>query len=168
LTIVDFLCLFNRSPTTTDDDRKAVEHLHPFAKIDDLDSYASKMFEAKSDLTGFSPQQILLLDFKKFHFKDQLWGVGTGETCNVDKMLERKDELLKAMDEEKKKDKFHGILFSIVDILKQKNLTLIPGETEEKVVREAFKVDVKDHIADLGDRISRKKQIIPALEAYFN
>jgi manganese-dependent inorganic pyrophosphatase len=72
------------------------------------------------------------------------------------------------MQEEKKRNNLKGILFSIVDIIKEKNLTLIPGEIEENVVRKAFKVDAKHHIADLGSRISRKKQIIPALEAYFH
>jgi len=126
------------------------------------------MFEAKSDLTGFSTKEILLLDYKTFHFNNEHWGVGTGETCNVDKMLERKDELLKEMDEEKKRSNLNGILFSIIDIIKQKNLTLVPGDNEEKVAREVFKADVKDRIADLDSRVSRKKQIIPALEAYFN
>jgi manganese-dependent inorganic pyrophosphatase len=157
-----------RSPTTTDDDKKTIEYLQPIAKIDDLEAYASKMFEAKSDLTGMSTKKILLLDYKTFDFNGEQWGVGTGETCNVDNMLERKVELLKEMDAEKKKSNLKGILFSIIDILKEKNLTIILGENEEKVVREAFKVDVKDNIADLGSRISRKKQIIPALEAYFN
>jgi manganese-dependent inorganic pyrophosphatase len=126
------------------------------------------MFEAKSDLTGFSTKEILLLDYKTFHFNNEHWGVGTGETCNVDKMLERKDELLKEMDEEKKRSNLNGILFSIIDIIKQKNLTLVPGDNEEKIAREVFKADVKDRIADLDSRVSRKKQIIPALEAYFN
>lgn len=159
---------FFRSPTTTDDDRKTVEYLQNIAKIDDLAGYAGRMFEAKSDLTGFSTQQILLLDYKTFHFQNEHWGIGSGETCNVDKMLERKDELLKEMDEEKKKNNLHGILFCIIDILKEKNLTLIPGEHEAEVVKAAFKVDTKDNIADLNSKISRKKQIIPALEGYFN
>ncbi|CAF1513656.1 unnamed protein product, partial [Adineta steineri] len=72
------------------------------------------------------------------------------------------------IDEEKKKHNLNGILFSIVDIINQKNLTIISGENEEKVAREAFQADVKDHIADFGSRVSRKKQIVPALEAYFN
>lgn len=72
------------------------------------------------------------------------------------------------MNEEKKKNNLQGILFSIIDILKQKNLTLIAGENEEKVIREIFKTDVKDGVADLGSNISRKKQIIPALEGHFN
>jgi manganese-dependent inorganic pyrophosphatase len=145
-----------------------VEYLHPIAKIADLEGYVNKLFEAKSDLTGFSAEKILLLDYKTFHFKNEHWGIGTGETCNVDKMLERKDELLKAMNEEKKKENLQGIIFLIVDIIKQKTLALIPGENEEKVAREAFKTDVKDNVADLGSRVSRKKQIIPPLEKYFN
>lgn len=156
-----------RSPTTTDDDRKIVEYLQPLSKIDDLESYAGKMFEAKSDLTGFSTKEILLLDYKTFHFNNEHWGVGTSETCIVDNMLKRKDELLKEMNEEKKQNNLNGILFSIIDIMKQKNLTLILGEYEEKIVREAFKTDVKDHIADLDSKVSRKKQIIPTLEKYF-
>lgn len=157
-----------RSPTTTDDDRKAIDYLHSLAKIDDIESYAGKMFEAKSDLTGFSTKKILLLDYKTFYFQDQQWGVGSGETCNVDKMLERKNELLREMEEEKKQNNLGGILFCIIDILQEHNLTLILSETEEKVVREAFQVDVQDHVADLGSRISRKKQIIPTLEGYFH
>jgi len=162
------LIFFYRSPTTTDDDRKILEYLVPIAKIDDVKSYAHQMFDAKSDLTGFSAKQILLLDYKIYSFNNDKWGIGTGETCNMDKMLEKKDELLKAMQEEKKRNNLKGILFSIVDIIKEKNLTLIPDEIEENVVRKAFKVDVKHRIADLGSRISRKKQIIPALETHFH
>lgn len=157
-----------RSPTTTDDDRKTVEYLQTIAKIDDLEGYAGQMFEAKSDLAGFSTQQVLLLDYKTFQFQNEHWGVGSGETCNVNKMLERKDELLHEMNEEKKKSNLQGILFCIIDILREKNLTLIPGEHEAQVVREAFKIETQDGIADLGSKISRKKQIIPALEGHFN
>ncbi|CAF1264461.1 unnamed protein product [Rotaria sp. Silwood1] len=157
-----------RSPTTTNDDRKILEYLVPLAKIDDIKSYAHQMFEAKSDLNGFSTEQILLLDYKTYSFNNETWGIGTGETFNMNKMLERKDELLKEMKEEKKRNNLKGILFSIVDIIKEKNLTLIPDDIEEKVVQEAFKVNIKHHIADLGSRLSRKKQIIPVLEKYFH
>ncbi len=145
-----------------------MEYLVPFAKIDDIKAYANQMFEAKSDLKDFSSEQILLLDYKTYSFNNEKWGIGTGETYSMEKMLERKNELLKEMHEVKKKTKLQGILFSIVDIIKEKNLTLIPGDIEEKVVRQAFKTDVKNHIADLGSRVSRKKQIIPVLEAYFH
>lgn len=126
------------------------------------------MFEAKSDLTGFSAKEILLLDYKIYKFNDEQWGVGTGETCSMNKMLDRKDDLIKEMHEEKKRRNLKGILYSVVDILKEKNITLVAGDYESKVVQGAFKTNVKDHMADLGSRISRKKQIIPALEDYFH
>ncbi|CAF2637656.1 unnamed protein product [Rotaria sp. Silwood2] len=157
-----------RSPTTTNDDRKMLEYLIPLAKINDIKSYANQMFEAKSDLNGFSSKQILLLDYKTYSFNNETWGIGTGETCSMNKMLERKDDLLKEMREEKKRNNLKGILYSIIDIVKEKNLTLIPDDIEEKVVRQAFKVDAKHHIADLGSRVSRKKQIVPVLEEYFH
>ncbi|CAF4049405.1 unnamed protein product [Rotaria sp. Silwood2] len=84
-----------RSSTTTDDDRKTVEYLHPLSENDNLEFYVNKLFEAKSDLTEFSTKKIRLLDYKTFHFNDEHWRIGTGETCNMDTMLERKDEFLK-------------------------------------------------------------------------
>jgi hypothetical protein len=48
----------------TADDRETGKYLLPIAKISDVKSYASQMFEAKSDLTGLSTKEILLLDYK--------------------------------------------------------------------------------------------------------
>ena len=156
-----------RSATTTDEDRQAVDYLTPISEIDDIASYAEQMFEAKSDLAGFTTQQILLLDYKKFVFNGQSWGIGVGETLYPSKLLERKDDLLREMAIEKTKSNLTGILFSIIDIRQDTNLMLIPGEPENTVVRGAFKVDVNDRMANLGSLTSRKKQIVPALEAYF-
>jgi manganese-dependent inorganic pyrophosphatase len=58
--------LFFRSPTTTDADRTAVTHLNTIAQIPDLESFAMAMFDAKSDLTGMSPDDIVTMDYKIF------------------------------------------------------------------------------------------------------
>ncbi|CAF3448236.1 unnamed protein product [Rotaria socialis] len=92
-----------RSPATTTDDRNILKYLIPLDKIDNITSYANSMFEVKSGLTGFSTRQILLLDYKQYTFNNQTWGIGTGETCSMNKILERNDELLKEMNEEKKR-----------------------------------------------------------------
>jgi manganese-dependent inorganic pyrophosphatase len=72
------------------------------------------------------------------------------------------------MSDEKKKSNLSGLLFSVIDILKEQNLMIILGEPENIVVRKAFNVDIKDGTADLGSRMSRKKDILPPLEIYFN
>ncbi len=68
---------------------------------------------------------------------------------------------------EKKKNNLIGILFSVIDIFKEQNFMIILGELENTVVQKAFNVDIKGQIVDLGSRISRKKDIIPPVEAYF-
>jgi manganese-dependent inorganic pyrophosphatase len=126
------------------------------------------MFSAKSNLTGYSMEQILLLDYKTYVFNNQLWGIGVAETFYPNNIFERKDELIIAMNNEKKKSHLIGLLFSIIDIDKEQNLMIILGEPENTIVQKTFNVSVQNGIADLGARISRKKDIIPLLERYFS
>ncbi|CAF0978557.1 unnamed protein product [Adineta steineri] len=156
-----------RSPTTTDDDRLMVTYLLPIAKIDNVESYANQMFAAKSDLNSYTMREILFLDYKTFIFKNQLWGVGVVETFYPNNTLTRKDELFEAMIDEKKRSNLTGILFSVIDIVNLRNYMIILGEIEKFIIQKAFNVNVQDRIADLGSRISRKKDIVPSLERYF-
>ena len=160
-----------RSPTTTPDDREAVAFLAPIAGIDDVEGYALAMFAAKSDLGDTPAETLLKMDYKVFPFGDTVdtehWGIGVIETTNPGYVLGREAELREAMRQALERDNLNGILLSVVDILRETNEMLILSETEEKVVSEAFGVQVQEGRADLGHRISRKKQIVPTLEAYF-
>ncbi|MBZ9714107.1 manganese-dependent inorganic pyrophosphatase [Deinococcus multiflagellatus] len=161
-----------RSPTTTPEDRDAVGFLAPVAGIEDVEAYALAMFAAKSDLGDTPAETLLRMDYKVFPFGDpaapQQWGLGVIETTNPGYVFGRQAELLRAMDAVKAEDTLNGVLLSVVDILNETNRTLVLSATEEKVLREAFGVEAHDHVADLGARISRKKQVVPALEAYFS
>lgn len=160
-----------RSPTTTQDDRDAVAFLAPIAGIDNVEDYALAMFAAKSDLGDTPAETLVKMDYKVFPFGDpaqpQQWGLGVIETTNPAYVFGRKAELLEAMDKLRAEDMLNGVLLSVVDILNEHNRTFVLSATEEKVLREAFGAEVNDQVADLGNRISRKKQIVPALEKYF-
>ncbi len=163
-----------RSPTTTPDDREAVAFLAPVAEVEDVEAYALAMFAAKSDLGDTPAETLLRMDYKAFPFGDpaqpgavQHWGLGVIETTNPAYVLGRQADLLAAMDRVRAEEGLNGVLLSVVDILNETNVTLVLSATEEKVLREAFGVEVADRRADLGHRISRKKQIVPALEQYF-
>lgn len=158
-----------RSPTTTPDDRQAVEFLSPIAGVDDVAGFALAMFAAKSDLGDTPAETLLKMDYKVFPFGDpeQTWGIGVIETTNPAYVFGRQRELLAAMDQIKAQDGLSGVLLSVVDILNETNRTLVLSATEGKVLREAFGVVAQDGVADLGARISRKKQIVPTLEEYF-
>ena len=160
-----------RSPTTTPQDREAVAFLAPIAGVEDVEAYALAMFAAKSDLGDTSAETLLRMDYKVFPFGDaaqpQTWGIGVIETTNPAYVFGRQQELLAAMDQVKAEDTLSGVLLSVVDILNETNRTLVLGATEAKVLREAFGVEAEGQVADLGARISRKKQIVPTLEKYF-
>lgn len=161
-----------RSPTTTEADREAVAALASVAGIDDVEDFALQMFAAKSDLGDTPAAEIAKMDYKEFAFGEegqkQRWGLGVVETTNAAYVLGRKDELLAALSEIKAADGLDGVLLSVVDILAENNVTLVPGEFEAKMVEAVFGVHASEQAAQLGATISRKKQIVPAFEAYFD
>ncbi|AWN24667.1 manganese-dependent inorganic pyrophosphatase [Deinococcus irradiatisoli] len=157
-----------RSPTTTDADREAAAFLAPIAGVDDVTAYAMQMFAAKSDLGDTPAERLLKMDYKEFTFGAQQWGLGVIETTNPGYVFGRQAELIAAMQAEKVASGLGGILLSVVDILGETNRTLIVSGAEAEVVKGAFGVEAEGQVADLGQLISRKKQIVPALEAYFS
>ncbi|QFP75461.1 manganese-dependent inorganic pyrophosphatase [Deinococcus sp. AJ005] len=160
-----------RSPTTTPDDREAVAFLAPIAGLRDVTAYALEMFAAKSDLGDTPAAELLKMDYKVFPFGDparpQSWGLGVIETTNPGYVFGRQVELLDAMRAAKAADGLDGVLLGVVDILNETNRLLVAGEAEAAVVQQVFGALTLDDVADLGGRISRKKQIVPALEKHF-
>ncbi|PYE48670.1 manganese-dependent inorganic pyrophosphatase [Deinococcus yavapaiensis] len=156
-----------RSPTTTPEDREVVSYLAQIADVGDIGAYAGEMFAAKSDLGDVPAERLLKMDYKVFEFAGKPYGLGVVETTNPGYVMGRASELLAAMDREKAEANLAGVLLSVVDILNETNKTLVLSATEEKVLREAFGAGIEGQVADLGSRISRKKQVVPTLEAYF-
>ena len=157
-----------RSPTTTQADKDAAAFLAPIAGIDDVTAYAMQMFAAKSDLGDTPAERLLKMDYKVFPFGAQTWGLGVIETTNPAYVFGRQAELIAAMQTEKAASNLGGIVLSVVDILNESNRMLIPSQTEAEVVQAAFGAQTVGQVADLGDRISRKQQIVPALEKHFS
>ncbi len=156
-----------RSPTTTDEDKQIATELQKIAGIDSLEDFAMPMFEAKSDLWDMPVKELIQYDYKNFEFWDTKIGVWTLETTNPSYGLGRKDEILTWMQELKAEQQLDFIMFSIVDILGEINTTMILDE-DSAIVEEVFDTSVTDNLADLWNRLSRKKQIIPELTAYFS
>lgn len=152
-----------RSPTTTDDDRDIVEYLQKLADVEDITDLLKEMLKAKSDLSQKNAVEILNLDYKVFDFKDKV-GIGVAETVAPEELIARKDELLQGMEKVKTKDGLKYVYFVVVDVLNEHSEMLILGDAEQSLADKAFGGDVKKGIMDLGNRISRKKQIAPAIQ----
>ena len=152
-----------RSPTTTDNDRELARVLQKVAGIDDLEIFAKDMFAAKSDIDSLSAQQILLADYKIFNIKGNKIGISVAETIATEKITNQKDQLLKLMADQKKKDNLNLMYFIVVDIWKGNSTLFLLGEKEMSLAEKAFKVKANYQLMLLQGLVSRKTQFIPAL-----
>ena len=142
--------------------------LNEIAKIPNIEEYAMEMFKAKSDLWDISIEELIKIDYKEFNINSNKLGVWSVETTNPNYSLSRKSEIISGMQKIKKDTKLDFIMLSVIDILNEKNITILSDDTDSEVIRDIFWTDVIANLADLWPRISRKKQVIPELTAYFN
>jgi len=150
------------SPTTTDRDREVVEYLEQMLDLD-ADEFGTEMFETSSDVSGLSAEEIVTRDAKEYGTTSggkvsvsQIETVGTG-------ILERKDELLEAL--EGLRDE-NGYLFSalmVTDITEGGTQLLCVGDCSP--VHHAFEARAQNGVIDLPGVMSRKKQVAPPLLA---
>lgn len=156
-----------RSPTTTDFDRTIVTTLASIAGITDIEWFAMQMFAAKSDLGDISAYDLIKkVDAKDFVFGSQQSLIACIETTNPDYCLNRKDEIISTIRTIKASEWYDFIIFCVIDILNEKNTTIVAGTIESEIVKKVFGADTVDGLADLGNRISRKKTIIPPMEEH--
>ncbi len=126
------------------------------------------MFDAKSDLGDMSVRRLLELDYKVFTVGDKKFGYGVMETTNPHYAMQRKDEIIADMRSLKQESQLDFIFFSVVDILSEKNTTFVAGEEEKNILTAAFHCEVQDTIADLGNRLSRKKELEPTIRLFLS
>jgi manganese-dependent inorganic pyrophosphatase len=121
------------------------------------------MFETSSDVSGLSADEIVNRDAKEYGTSSggkvsvsQVETVGTG-------LLERKDELLEAL--ERLRDE-NGYVFSalmVTDITEGGTQLLCVGDCSP--VHHAFEARTQNGVLDLPGVMSRKKQVAPPLLA---
>jgi len=159
--------LYFRSATTTNADRKAVEELNAIAGISDLEAYSMEMFTAKSDLGDISIRDLIMMDYKNFEVGDKKLGIGTVETTSPSFALGKKDTIIAELNALKKEQGLAFIMLCVVDILNEKNITIVANDDDAAIVREVFNAETVEGLADLGNRLSRKKQLAAPLSAHF-
>ena len=154
-----------RSPTTTDLERELVPVLAAIAAIDDIDGFAMQMFAAKSDLGDISAYDLIkTVDAKDFTFGAQKSLIACIETTNPSYCLNRKEEIIETIRTIKASEGYDFIIFCVIDILNETNTTIVADALEAEIVKKVFDADTVDGLAHLGNRISRKKTIVPPME----
>ncbi|MCA9368901.1 MAG: manganese-dependent inorganic pyrophosphatase [Pseudomonadales bacterium] len=153
-----------KSATTTPKDKEYGEELAKIAEISDVEAFTLEIFKAKSDVSALSDEEIVKNDFKVFEFGKKTM-IDQLETVEQDMILtEKKASLLAAMQSVKAELGVELLFVAITDILKVNTKLLILGNAEAQVAQDAFGGTVTDNILDIGPKMSRKKEIAPAIE----
>jgi Inorganic pyrophosphatase/exopolyphosphatase len=152
-----------RSPTTTDHDRAVCEALAKDLGVD-MHELATKMFEAKSDVSAFSDAELLRMDSKEYAVGGTSFRVSVLETTAPKMILDRKDTLMGAMETVAQEDGVDQVLLFVVDILNEEATLLVPNDLVKGVAEKSFDATVAGDTVVLPGVMSRKKQIIPSLK----
>ena len=148
------------SPTTTDRDREVVKVLEEFLDLD-AEEFGREMFEASSDVSELSGEEIVNRDAKEY-------GTSSGERVSVSQietvgpgLLERKDELAAALEDLRDDNGYVFSALMVTDITQGGTQLLCVGDCSS--VHLAFDAQPRDGVIDLPGVMSRKKQVAPAL-----
>ncbi len=154
-----------KSPTTTDDDKKAVEALAKIAGVADYKALGMDMFKVKSAVDGVPARDLVFRDYKDFDMSGTKVGIGQLEVIDLAMLDKVKGDLAAEICAVKKEKGCHSIFLLLTDIMKEGSEMLICSD-DAGVVQKAFGV-AGDKSVWLPKVMSRKKDVVPKFEAVF-
>ena len=150
------------SPTTTDRDRRVVAYLEELVELD-ATAFGTEMFQATSDVSRLSADDIVRLDAKEYEADSgrvicvaQVETVGPG-------LMDRKAELLEALQRIAAERGYALYALMVTDIVRRGTELLVAGDPTP--IERSMGVREHDGVVDLPGVMSRKKQVAPKLLA---
>ena len=154
-----------KSPTCTEADKKAAAELAAIAGIDDIPALGMELFTAKSAVKGVSARDLILRDFKDFNMSGHKVGIGQLELVDIAILEDRIPELVEELSKMKAEGR-HTAMLLLTDIMKEGSVLLMASDEPAKIAGAWGKTLGEDHVW-LEGVMSRKKQVVPNLEAAF-
>ena len=153
--------LLLKSPTTTEDDKLAVEKLAKIAEVD-AEEYGLEMLKAGTDLSSFTIDEILALDAKQIDFKDVKSIVNQVNTADISDVMAMKDDLEAGINKIIEEEGLDLFMLLITDIVNSNSQVIALGK-DAKLVEKAYDVELVDNTVLLEGVVSRKKQVVPIM-----
>ena len=154
-----------KSPTCTEADRAAARELALIAGVEDLKALGMELFTAKSAVKGVAARDLIMRDFKDFNMSGNKIGIGQLELVDLALLEDRIPELLAELGRMKAEGR-HTAMLLLTDIMKEGSLLLMASDDPAKIAS-AWKKTLGDDNLWLEGVMSRKKQVVPFLEAVF-
>ena len=153
--------LLLKSPTCTDEDREAVRELAKVAEID-YEVYGLEMLKAGTDLSDYSPADLLNIDAKEIDLKDVKSIIAQVNTASISDVLSMKSEIESAMNNVINDKGLDLFVLLITDIINSDSQVIALGNRAD-LVEKSYGVTLENNTAILKGVVSRKKQVVPIL-----
>lgn len=153
--------LLFRSPTVTDRDRQAAEWLASLCQVVVKD-YGPRLIGTSPGLAERSADDILDGDRKNYTIVGKSISVAQIEITGFQELPERKTALLEAMDTRRQREDLALICLMVTDVITIQSHLVCRGEPAILASLPFARIDESEF--DLGSIVSRKKQLIPALQ----
>jgi len=151
------------SPTTTGTDIAIAHEIANNYRLD-LEELTFVIFKAKSDMSNMSIMEIIKKDYKVFDFDGNKVFIGTVETVEPELIIAKKEQIVSGLIDLKKELGVSFAFLCVTDLVKANTQVIFESDTEGKVLENAFATVSADALANIGPRISRKKEIAPGIE----
>ena len=159
----DTLCF--KSPTCTPLDESTARRLAQIAGLDPED-HAVKMFQAGSQISDKTEEEIIYQDFKSFSVEGFQLGIGQVTVIGSEMVEEFQTRMLPFMGQILERTHLDMAFLMLTDIMREGTELLYVGNGKldlQEVVSAAFGVKAGENCAALPGVVSRKKQLVPNL-----
>lgn len=158
--IISDTLLFN-SPTCTEKDKEVAEKLAQIAEVD-INKYGLDMLKAGTDLSDFSPEELINIDSKTYSTNGVKYQVAQVNTASIEDVLTNKEDIEKAINTFISDNSLDLFTLLITDIIENNSQIIVLGNQE--IAEKAFNVKIENNTAFLPGVVSRKKQVVPNID----
>ena len=154
------------SPTATPEDQDAAQALAQIADID-INDFALKLFNAGSNLSGKTVDEIINGDLKEYDMGKYKIGMAQVYSVNSESLSDMRDELMEKLESYCGKNRYALMLLLITDLYRNGSEVMFAGDRKDIVTR-AFSLGPDENCVFLPGVLSRKKQVVPQIMAIEN
>ncbi|WP_150139430.1 manganese-dependent inorganic pyrophosphatase [Candidatus Enterovibrio escicola] len=155
-----------KSPTCTTADIRCVKELAEIVGIEDTKALGMEMFHVKSAIANTPALDLVMRDFKDFNMNGNLIGIGQLEVIDLEVFNEIKPALETEIASLKKKGNRHSVMLLLTDIMNEGSELLVVSD-DITTIEHAYGIKIENGRVWLEGVLSRKKQVVPALQKTF-
>ena len=153
--------LLLKSPTCTDKDKEVANELAEIAGVE-LNTYGLAMLKAGTDLSDFTPDELINIDSKPFTTNGLKYQVAQVNTASIEDVMKDKEKIESAMNSFMQSNSIDLFVLMITDIIENNSQFIVLGKQE--IAEKAFNIKLENNTAFLKGVVSRKKQVVPNID----